>query len=213
MYQEQTLSASQATLVDNGPQTSETTIVSFSRDDTKNTEIYSSDGRLRYTVTTNDQTRMRTLVSRAVPGAGQDVRVVVAEVYRSNWTADRIRIGGNDVTKLGKWLSGCNGKWTDFPVSFRYNSREYTWRTNRARRIALYVDDETDEELAAFQSSRRVEGINGIRILHPARLTLHPDVTIAPGLVDKVVVSLLVVEQELRRKETRYRNSDMGFLK
>ena len=115
------------------------------------------------------------------------------------------------------------------PVHFEFESKQFTWRTNDARRIAvriysipslpegtegklnLYSDETPDVELASFQCSQRTvphRRIRGRRAL----LHLHADALEEEGLLDRIIVSLIVVEQELRRKETRYRNSDMGYL-
>lgn len=101
------------TLVDNRIHAIDQTVVSFSRDDTMNTEIFASDGRMLYAVTTNAQTRMRTVVSRAAAGAGQDTRELIAVLHRRDWGPDKIRFAGENVEKMSAWLRGAGGKWSD----------------------------------------------------------------------------------------------------
>ena len=113
MQQSSSAAESQVTLVDGRVGGESGTVVTFSRDDMKNTEILSSDGRVLYSVATNAQTRWRTLITRAVSGAGQDTREVVAEVQRRDLRPDLIAFAGEEEVKLSSWLNGRSGKWSD----------------------------------------------------------------------------------------------------
>lgn len=113
MYGDDDYARSEITLVDDRLDTSRLSFLTLSRDDMKNTEIYSRDGRSLYTVTTNSQTRMHTVVSRAVTGAGPDTRHCIAKLERRDWRPDMIRFAGCERMKLSSWIRGRNGKWSD----------------------------------------------------------------------------------------------------
>lgn len=98
---------SQLTLVDTSAFGTPQTVVSFLRDDMKNTRIVSADERLLYVVDTDKETNARTTVRRA------DSEDVVAEIKRKDLRADRIRFGAAPSVKLSTWMSGAGGKWSD----------------------------------------------------------------------------------------------------
>jgi len=133
---------SQATLVDTNVYGNPHAVVSFIRDDMKNTKILSSTEEVLYSVTTDALTNARTTVylgdattdgAQRGPGPAR-----IVEIKRKDLREDRIKFEGNTSIELSKWLHGANGKWTDFPVSFKWKNRTYTWRANSARQIALY---------------------------------------------------------------------------
>ncbi len=111
VYSSQYANASQATLVDLSAYATPQNVVSFLRDDMRNTKIYSSDNRLLYTVESERNTNASTAIYR------RDTRELVAEVKRKDLRADRIKFGKNSSIKLNSWLSGSSGKWTDLCVS------------------------------------------------------------------------------------------------
>lgn len=98
---------SQVTLVDASAFGTPHTVVSFIRDDMKNTRIMSSDDQILYSVDTDKVSNTHTVIRR------RDTDEVVAEVKRRDLRPDTIKFGGNQKVKLSGWLSGMNGKWSD----------------------------------------------------------------------------------------------------
>lgn len=82
-------------------------IVSFTRDNMKNTHLLSSDGQILYSVATDKVSNMHTVIRR------RDTDEIVAEVDRKNFFPDSIQFGAGDKMKLSEWLHGANGKWSD----------------------------------------------------------------------------------------------------
>jgi len=189
---------SQLTLVDTSAYGTPQTVVSFIRDNMKNTKILSADEQPLYVVDTDKQTNARTTIRRADSGD------VVAEIKRKDLRADRIRFGTEPSVKLNTWLHGTNRKWSDFPVSFEWQSSKYIWKANSARQIALYEEMDTRTPLAWFQTSRK-QTIEGTPTITRALLALQPE---AQGILDGIIVSLLVVEHGLRVKEMKFQNAD-----
>ena len=99
---------SQLTLVNtSSPNGVPHTIISFTRDDMKNTKILSADERLLYRVETDKKTNTHTQVFRG------DTTEVVAEVKRKDLRPDTIRCLDKDAIKVNQFLRGSNGKWSD----------------------------------------------------------------------------------------------------
>ncbi|KAI5120156.1 hypothetical protein M0805_003643 [Coniferiporia weirii] len=190
--------ASQLTLVDPSAYGAPYTFASFDRDDMRNTRVFAADERLLYTIETDTQTYAHTSVFRGV--SREDV---VAEVKRKDLRADKIKFGAEKSGELKAWLHGSSGKWTDFPVSFSWRGSEFTWKTNGARQIALYRENESAHPIAWFQSSRK-EIIDGAQRTLRALLALEEE---ALDILDAVVVSLFIVESNLRKREIEYRNA------
>lgn len=69
--------------------------------------------------------------------------------------------------------------------------------------IQLYEHDDDEDPVARFQTSR-TQIIDGVLTRFRALLALRPD---AFTLLDPIVITLLIVESELRNREMRYRNS------
>ena len=101
---------SQVTLVDTSAYGTPQTVISFIRDDMKNTKICSTDERLLYTVETDKQTNTHTKIYR-----GESTEVV-AELKRKDLRPDRIKFGANNSIKLSEFLRGANGKWSNLCV-------------------------------------------------------------------------------------------------
>ncbi len=98
---------STVTLVDTSAFGVPQTVISFIRDDMKNTKIYSADDRLLYTVETDKATNTHTIVYR------EDSQDVVAEVKRKDLRPDKIKFADSPALKLSDWLHGSNNKWSD----------------------------------------------------------------------------------------------------
>lgn len=98
---------SQVTLVDASAFGAPHTVVSFVRDDMKNTRIMSTDDQVLYSVDTDKTSNTHTVVRR------RDTDEVVAEVKRRDLLPDTIKFGKDQKVKLSSWLSGMNGKWSD----------------------------------------------------------------------------------------------------
>lgn len=107
---------SQLTLVDTSRFGTPHSIVSFIRDDMKNTKIASSDERLLYLVSTDKTTNTHTIVRRG------DTEEVVAEIKRKQLRPDTIQFGSDKQLKLSEWLNGDSGKWSDLYVNWHYFS-------------------------------------------------------------------------------------------
>ncbi len=109
---------SQVTLVDKSVYGNPHAVVSFIRDDMKNTKILSSTEEVLYSVTTDALTNACTTVylgdvtTDGAQGAPGPARIV--EIKRKDLREDRIKFEGNTSIKLSKWLHGANGKWTNF---------------------------------------------------------------------------------------------------
>jgi len=202
---------SQITLVDTSAYGTPHTVLIFARDDMKNTRIFADPGRLSstvqatqpplmYSVETDRKSDTQTVVRRG----GTDGPVVVF-VRRRELLGDTIAWGeGGTAGKLNKWLRGEGGKWSEFPVSFECESVKYTWRANSTRQVALYHEDDPHAPIAWFQTSRQ-QDIDGVPTICSALLALAATVSEQQTLCDAVIVSLLVVEQGLRIKDSRYR--------
>lgn len=98
---------SQVTLVDGSSFRAPRAILSFVRDDMKNTRILSSDGRSVYSVETDKATNAHTIVRQG------DTGEVVAELKRRVFRPDTIRFRNGEERNLSSWLSGASGKWSD----------------------------------------------------------------------------------------------------
>ena len=98
---------SETTLVDVSAYGTPQTVISFSRDNMKNTKIFSADGRVLYSVETDILKNTKTAVFRG------DTKGIVALIERKQLRADTIRFEQQPSTKLASWLHGSNGKWTD----------------------------------------------------------------------------------------------------
>ncbi|THH08701.1 hypothetical protein EW145_g2522 [Phellinidium pouzarii] len=141
--------ATQLTLVDSCAYGVPHTFVSLESDDMRNTRIYAADGPLLYTIETDTKTRAHTVVYR------EGSRDAIAEVKRKDLRADRIKFGNEKSMELKSWLYGASGKWSDFPASFDWQGRKFTWMTNKAKQITLYNDSDPSHPIAWFQSSRK----------------------------------------------------------
>ena len=95
------------TLVDQAVHGTPSDVVSFLRDNMRNTKIYSSNEQLLYTVETERIADSWTRVYRA------DTKQLVAEVKRKDLRGDTIKFGDEQTMKLKSWLNGVNGKWQD----------------------------------------------------------------------------------------------------
>ena len=109
---------SQVTLVDTSAYGTPHAVVSFIRDDMKNTKILSETEEVLYSVSTDALTNAYTTVYRgdvaAVGAQGGSEPIKVAEIKRKDLREDRIKFEGNSSSvKLSKWLHGSNGKWSD----------------------------------------------------------------------------------------------------
>ena len=123
---------SQVTLVDTSTFGTPHTIISFIRDDMKNTNILNASEQPLYSITTDALTNAYTTFIRlpghsasvSAPGIGvregdasMNNPEVVAILKRKDLREDRIKFAGSDKSiKLSKWLHGPNGKWTDLYV-------------------------------------------------------------------------------------------------
>jgi len=197
---------SQITLVDTSPYGTPHAVVSFVRDDMKSTKILSATEEVLYSVTTDALTNAHTTVFRgdATTTNGAEEVVKIAEIKRKDLREDRIKFeGSTSSVKLSKWLHGTNGKWSDFPVSFEWQSKTYTWKANSVRQIALYDSADDRTPIAWFQTSRK-EDIQGVPTHVRALLALQSE---GQEILDAVVISLLIVEQRLRWREMKYRNA------
>jgi len=200
---------SQVTLVDTSVYGTPHAVVSFIRDDMKDTKILSATEEVLYSVTTDALTNARTTVYRgdattsAAQGGSEPIKI--AEIKRKDLRVDRIKFeGSTSSVKLSKWLHGTNGKWSDFPVSFEWQSRTYTWKANSSRQIALFDSADERTPIAWFQTSRK-DTLEGVPTLFRALLALHQE---GQEMLDAVVTSLLIVEHRLRWREMKYRNAD-----
>jgi len=200
---------SQVTLVDTSVYGTPHAIISFVRDDMKNTKILSATEEVLYSVTTDALTNAYTTVYRGdattdgTQGGSEPVKV--AEIKRKDLREDRIKFEGSaSSVKLSKWLHGTNGKWSDFPVSFEWQANTYTWKANSARQMALYDSADAMTPIAWFQTSRR-QTLEGVPTLFRALLALQQE---GQEILDAVVVSLLIVEYKLRWREMKFRNAD-----
>lgn len=101
---------SQTTLVDVSVYGTPQAVISFFRDDMKNTKIFSVDERLLYLVETDKETNARTKISRG------DSQSTLALIKRKDLRADTIKFEEQPSVKLASWLHGANGKWTDLLV-------------------------------------------------------------------------------------------------
>jgi len=189
---------SSITLVDRGSYGEPSSVISFARDDMKNTTIHavsSTTGNIEpllYRVQTDTISNTQTNVYRGETGD------VVAVLQRREMRPDTLQFVGQPVRKLKEWLHGKDGKWKDFPVSFEWDGTSYTWKANNAKQIALHNGD--DEVVAWFQSSYKTR-LTGASFISRALVALQPE---GQRILDAVVVSLLIVEYELRMKEKKY---------
>jgi len=195
MYSGQFGNESQMTLVDTSAFGAPNDVVSFLRDSMRNTTILSSDERLLYSVNSDPHTNAWTRICKG------ESKEVIAEVKRKDLRPDRIKFGGNPSVKLSSFMKGQNNKWSDFPVSFEWNSSTYTWKTNSSRQIALYHEDDPVAPVAWFQTSRK-QVIDGVPTFVRALLALQSE---AHAILDGIIISLLVVEQGLRVTDDRYK--------
>ena len=98
---------SQVTLVDESVFGTPHAIVSFVRDDMKNTRILSANEQILYSVSTDKTTNTHTVIRRG------DTDEVIAEVKRKDLRPDTIQFGKEEKRKLSSWLNGMNGRWSD----------------------------------------------------------------------------------------------------
>ena len=98
---------SQVTLVDESVFGTPHAIVSFVRDDMKNTRILSANEQILYSVSTDKTTNTHTVIRRG------DTDEVIAEVKRKDLRPDTIQFGKEEKKKLSSWLNGMNGRWSD----------------------------------------------------------------------------------------------------
>ncbi|KLO19656.1 hypothetical protein SCHPADRAFT_817906 [Schizopora paradoxa] len=196
---------SQVTLVDTSAYGTPHAVVSFIRDDMKNTKILSETDEVLYSVSTDILTNAYTTVHRGdvtsgTQGGSEPIKV--AEIKRKDLREDRIKFeGSSSSVKLSKWLHGSNGR---CPVSLDWQDRSYTWKSNSARQIALYDSADERTPIAWFQTSRK-QTLEGTPTLFRALLALQQE---GQEILDAVVVSLLIVEYKLRWKEMKFRNAD-----
>jgi len=193
-------SASQLTLVNpsGNAVTRALTAFSFLQDDMKNTEIYSADHRLLYTVRTDKNSDSHTMVYRS------DSEDVVASIKRRTILSDTISFAHEPSRKLGKWLRAAGGRSSELPATFEWQNQNYTWRHDSGRKISLYAELDPETPIAWFRSPSRQTG-SSTRGSSRAVLALQAD---GLGIVDGVVVSLLVVENNLRLRDLRIANGD-----
>ncbi|KLO19653.1 hypothetical protein SCHPADRAFT_935147 [Schizopora paradoxa] len=188
-------------------------VVSFSTGSVNNTTVLSSSEQPLYTITTDAVSNSHTKILRGGPslqdptsmGVSSGGIELVAEIKRRDLLPDVIRFADwSSSRKLKSWIHGASGKASDFPTSFEWNDLKYTWKTNEARQIALYNDIRPSSPIAWFQcgsgSSRPMPGHTRTRDL----LVLQPE---AESILDAVLVSLVVVEQSLRWKDTLFHSS------
>ena len=110
---------SQVTLVDTSVYGTPHAVISFVRDDMKNTKILSSTEEVLYSVSTDALTNAYTTVYRGDASGGEGGTGVakIAEIKRKDLREDRIKFEGNSSSvKLSKWLHGAKGKWSDLCV-------------------------------------------------------------------------------------------------
>ncbi|KAF9440595.1 hypothetical protein P691DRAFT_801818 [Macrolepiota fuliginosa MF-IS2] len=183
---------SQVTLVSPTLNNEPPLVIVFGQDDSRNIVMKRSGGRgeVLYRVET-DKSKTRT----SVYDSQSNVPVAVVET-KDLFGFDKITIGGGKRQKIRKWISGY-GVLQTFPKTFEKDGKHYHWRENIIKQLALYSDDDSAHPIAWYERDKiRVvdgvlRGIGAFIAMEEAGIQIQ----------DHVVLSLLVIESQIRRGE------------
>jgi len=171
---------SQLTLVDScGPiSPGENMVLTFNRDNMLDTALYTPGVNLpSYTVETIHNTTMVYAEDR-----------LLATIRRRMFRRDQVIFPGSRSVNLNSWLKA--PRLSNFPLVFHALGRQFEWKQNIARQLALYESCYPDDAVAWFSKSRRRHGE-----ARAAHLTITRDMS---EIKDMIVLSCVLAEHKLR---------------